>query len=56
MSLVSLRQVIKEKGCSLQDVTISEDVVDILITIQNNSESVVSIDKGDSLCYINYHV
>lgn len=54
--LVSLRQVIKEKGCSLQDGTISEDVEDIVITIQNNSESVVSIDKGDSLCYINYHV
>src|SRR6218665_1217429 len=43
--LVSLRQVIKEKGCSLQDGTISEDVEDIVITIQNNSESVVSIDK-----------
>lgn len=54
--LVSLRQVIKEKGCSLQDGTISEDVEDIVITIQNNSESVVNIDKGDSLCYINYHV
>src|SRR6218665_1832508 len=54
--LVSLRQVIKETGCSLQDGTISEDVEDIAITIQNNSESVVSINKGDSLCYINYHV
>src|SRR6218665_2501889 len=54
--LVSLRQVIKEKGCSLQDGTIFEDVEDIVITIQNNSESVVSIGKGDFLCYINYHV
>src|SRR6218665_1545753 len=54
--LVALRQVIKEKGCSLQDGNISEDVEDIMITIQNNSESVVNIDKGDSLCYINYHV
>src|SRR6218665_2602163 len=54
--LVSLRQAIKEKGCSLQDGSISEDVEDIVITIQNNSESVVSIDKADSLCYINYHV
>src|SRR6218665_3722448 len=54
--LVSLRQVIKEKGCSLQAGTISEDVEDIVITIQNNSESVVSIDKGESLCSINYHV
>ena len=43
--LVSLRQVIKETECSLQDGTISEDVEDIVIhvTIQNNSESVVSI-------------
>src|SRR6218665_434884 len=31
--LVSLRQVIKEKGCSLQDGTISEHVEDIVITI-----------------------
>src|SRR6218665_41843 len=54
--LVSLRQVIKEKRCSLQDGTISKDVEDIVITIQNNSKSVVNIDKGDSLCYINYHV
>ena len=54
--LVSLRQVNKGKGCSLQDGTISENVEDIAITIQNNSESVVSLDKGDSLCYISYHV
>src|SRR6218665_2688556 len=46
--LVSLRQVIKVKGCTtLQDGTITEDVEDIVITIQNNSESLVSIDKGD---------
>src|SRR6218665_2413237 len=54
--LVSLRQVTKEKGCSLQDETISENVEDIVITIQNNSESVVSIGKGDSLSCISYHV
>src|SRR6218665_2568080 len=54
--LMSLRQVVKENWCSLQDGTISEDVEDIVITIQKNSDSVVNIDKGDSLCYINYHV
>jgi len=54
--LVSLRQAIKEKRCSLQDGTISEDVEDIVVTIQNNSDSVVIINEGNSLCYINYHV
>lgn len=52
--LISLRQAIKEKRCSLQDGTISEDVQDIVITIQNNSDSVVTLNEGDSLCYINY--
>lgn len=54
--LVSLRQELKQKRCSLQDGTISEDVDDIIITIQNNSDSVVTINEGDSLCYVNYYV
>src|SRR6218665_2813550 len=48
LCLVSLRPVIKEKGCSLQDGTLSEDVEDIVITIQTTSESVVSIDTRES--------
>jgi hypothetical protein len=53
--LVSLRQDIKEKRCSLQDGTVSEDVEDIIITIQNNFDCIVTINEGDSLCYINYY-
>ena len=52
--LISLRQELKLKRCSLQDGTVSEDVEDIIITIQNNSESEVVINEGDSLCYIIY--
>ena len=54
MCLISLRQELKLKRCSLQDGTVPEDVADIIITIQNNSESVVIVNEGDSLCYIIY--
>lgn len=52
--LISLRQNIKQQRCSLQDGTVSEDVDDIIITIQNNSEVAIEIKEGDSLCYVNY--
>jgi len=53
--LVSLRQSIKERRCSLQDGEVSEDVVDdIIVSIQNNSDSLVTINGGESLCYVNY--
>lgn len=55
MCLVSLRQEIKQKRCSLQDGIISEDVEDIIITIQNNSAVEVTIRDGESLCYVNYY-
>ena len=54
--LISLRQEIKARNVSLQDDIISEDVVDIMITIQNNSETLVTIPKGSSLCYVNYQL
>ena len=54
--LVSLRQEIKMRRLSLQDGTISEDVEDIIITIQNNSEVQVTIREGDSLCFIDYRL
>ena len=53
--LISLRQEIKTRRLSLHDGTVSEDVDDIIITIQNNSEKIVNLLKGASLCYINYH-
>ena len=54
--LISLRQYIKEKRCSLQDGIVSEDVEDMVIIIQNHSDSEVIINKGESLCYVNYCV
>jgi len=55
-SIVSLRNKIIDKGCVLEDGTILEDVEDIIITIQNNSDSTVIIREGDSLCFIYYYV
>jgi hypothetical protein len=54
--LVSLRQKLIEKELLLQDGTVSEDVEDIIITIQNNSDTAVIIKERDSLCYINYYL
>lgn len=54
--LVSLRQNLKENGCTVQDGVVSENVADIVINIRNNSDSPVTIIEGYSLCYINYSV
>ena len=54
--LISLKQELKQRRCSLQDGVVSEDTDDIKITIQNNSDSEVKIDEGESLCLINYYV
>lgn len=57
ISFDSLGEELKRKRLSLQDGTIAEDVVeDIIISIRNNSEAVVVIKDGDSLCYIKYHI
>ena len=52
--LTSLVQEIKYKCCSLQNETVIESVDDIIITIQNNSNSPVSIEEGIPLCFIHY--
>ena len=54
--LISLRQEIKAKGLSLHDGIVSEDTDNIIVTLQNNSETLVTMRKGDSLCYINHHI
>src|SRR6218665_334859 len=51
--LISLRHYIREKRCILQNAIVAENE-DIIITIQNYSDSDVTIHKGDSLCYVNY--
>jgi hypothetical protein len=53
---VSHRQTLKEKRCSLQDGFIAESVDDIIITIQNNSDAVVNIEAGESLCFVSHQV
>ena len=52
MVFVSLKQSLKEKRCSLQDGIVSETVDDIIVTIQNNSDVEVSVNAGDSICFI----
>lgn len=52
MVFVSLKQDLKVKRCSLQDGVVSETVDDIIVTIQNNSETTVTINAGDSLCFV----
>jgi hypothetical protein len=52
MVFVSLRQDLKIKRLSLQDGVVSETVDDIIVTIQNNSDVAVTINAGDSLCYV----
>jgi hypothetical protein len=48
----SLKQDLKIKRCSLQDGVVSETVDDIIVTIQNNSDTAVTINAGDSLCFV----
>jgi hypothetical protein len=52
--LVSLRQSLKEKRCSLQDGFIAESVDDIIVTIQNNSDVAVNIVEGECLCFVTH--
>jgi hypothetical protein len=51
---VSLRQLLKEKRCSLQDGFVAESVDDIIVTIQNNSDAAVCIVEGESLCFVTH--
>lgn len=52
MVFVSLKQDLKVKRLSLQDGVVSETVDDIIVTIQNNSDTAVTVNAGDSLCYV----
>ena len=54
MCSVSLRQTLKEKKCSLQDGFVAESVDDIIVTIQNNSDTAVVISEGESLCLLTH--
>jgi hypothetical protein len=52
--IVSLRQSLKEKQCSLQDGFVAESVDDIIVTIQNNSDTEVNINEDESLCFVSH--
>lgn len=51
---VSLKNELKQKMLSLQDGVISENTERIIVTIQNNSDSDVVINEGDSLCFVTH--
>jgi len=53
--IVSLKQSLKEKRCSLHDGFIGESVNDIIINIQNNSDAVVKIEAGEPICLLSHH-
>ena len=52
----SLNQNLKLKKLSLQNSIIAESVDDIVITIQNNSDVVVTIAVGDSICFVGRNI
>jgi len=54
--LVSLRQHLKEAGCTVRDGTVTGNVENIAIDIRNNSDSPVTILEGDPLCFIHYTI
>ena len=54
MIFTSLKQELKQQGCSLQNETICESVSDIIMTIQNNSDADVIITENTSFCFVHY--
>jgi hypothetical protein len=52
MIFISLRQDLKIKRLSLHNGVVSESVDDIIITIQNNSDEAVTVNAGESLCFV----
>ncbi len=54
MVLASLKQELKYKKCSLLNEIQLESTDDLIITIQNNSDVPVTINKGDAICFIHY--
>ena len=52
--LVSLANSLKNKRCSLQNEVSLEDSENIIITITNNSNEILHIDKPELLCRVCY--
>ena len=54
MVLVSLKQNLKYQRCSIQNEIILESVPDIIISIQNNSDTNVVLEENTPLCFVHY--
>ena len=54
MVLTTLKQSLKMKQCSAQNEVILENAEDVLINIRNNSNEIVTIEEGESLCFLHY--
>ena len=52
--LVTLANSLKNKRCSLQNEVNLEDAEDIVITLTNNSNEIVKIEKPELLCRVCY--
>ena len=52
--LVALANSLKNKRCSLQNEVRLEDAEDILITITNDSNEILHIEKPELLCRVCY--
>ena len=50
--LISLDDRLKASRCRLKNESIAAPTNNIITTIQNNSDKVVTIDKGDEICYL----
>ena len=52
--LTALANSLKTKWCSLQNEVSLEDTEDIVITIMNNSNEIIDIEKPKLLCHVCY--
>ena len=53
--IISLTQELKLKRCSIHNESLCENVDNILITLQNNTDQRIVISNGEKLCFINYY-
>lgn len=51
---VSLRRALREKRCSSHNVLIAESVDDMIVTVRNNFDVVVSIAEEESLSFVSH--
>ena len=52
--LISLDDKLKAVRCSLMNESVVAPTNNIITTIQNNSDKIVTINKGDEICYLTF--